>query len=232
MNNQGKFYMSNEFLWGTLFLTPPLGVIVLWIINQDIARSSKKIITLVTLIWYLFIIVALVGAITPRSVYHYNYSNDSVMENTDTDFQSESSPESLIASQITDILNSGLAKKEGNYQSAFANSYQAVMDGLYVCKYECIEPFENEDQLISDSLNNYITLAQAAYNIDGVQGILMNVEVPNQSSDDYPTTVRAFEVRTSKQVFNQIDWDNTTEDEQIHYLTANAEHIWHNLELF
>lgn len=232
MAKQREFYLRNEFLWGTLFLTPPLGIIVLWIIHHEIKSESKKMLTMLASIWYVIIVSAAIMVTNHNSINHFNQESQFFSSTTELDSEAELSLDSVIANQLTTLLNSVLAEKTDNYQPGYVTSYQVVMEGLYVCNYDCLDTYDNEEQLIRDSLDIYLNLAKEAYQIEGVEGIAMNVAIPSSSDSISPKTARAFEVRTSKQVFSQFDWETENQDNQIAFIIDKADHIWHNSDLF
>ena len=46
-----KFYQKAWFLYLCLFLIPPVGIILLWIVHKDMNKTKKIILTVVFCIW-------------------------------------------------------------------------------------------------------------------------------------------------------------------------------------
>ena len=76
-----KFYQKAWFLYLCLFLIPPVGIILLWIIHKDMNKTKKIILTVVFCIWTA---IALVLGGSNR------HTSDTVIAS-----QSESEPESF-----------------------------------------------------------------------------------------------------------------------------------------
>ena len=52
-----KFYQKAWFLYLCLFLIPPVGVILLWIVHKDMNKKKKVVLTVISCIWTLIALV-------------------------------------------------------------------------------------------------------------------------------------------------------------------------------
>lgn len=53
MQNKKKFYQANWFLWISLIIFPPLGLILLWGVHKDMKKNKKIVLSCIFILWFI-----------------------------------------------------------------------------------------------------------------------------------------------------------------------------------
>lgn len=57
MNNHRRFYKTKWFMWFCLIVFPPVGLVLLWVLNKDIKGIIKIILTIIFGTWFAFLLL-------------------------------------------------------------------------------------------------------------------------------------------------------------------------------